>query len=639
MLLRRTQSLRRPIQRCISTRPSGNGVSEPRQYVSLYNYATLEESELPKLRRRLLGGWKALGVTGRIYLSPEGINGQLVLPQNNASALAISFPHIFTSKNIFYGHLLPALEESEVDHLPFSQLTVKIRKQLVHDGFEGGALDLQESGYSLPPELWHQKLLERNEMDDSSTLVLDVRNFYEHEIGRFDGATRIMVDIFRDTFDALDEILDQHEKEHDGQKPKEVMMYCTGGIRCEKVGAYLTQYKGISNVQKLHGGIVNYMRFLQEQRQAAMDARGHSDDAVEEEFSLFKGKNFVFDQRCVGELTESEEVTDDVLGRCSQCGESCNHHINCSNVMCGGLILQCSKCASNFLGACSEACKQEFIKMNAMTMKQQKEYRKQQATRWMPPIPNALSKHVSKRSRARNLHARHFTISRSLNKSIDDTELQNRYVYDQSSALTDDELLRKLREETTRTWPKAEQLVDEMQGKLLSFLVQTTQAQRVLEIGCFTGYSALCLANGLAFDGSLVTCDIDAATMQFAQTFFDQSLRASQITAVNQDGLEYLSSLPDQHQFDFIFVDANKRKYRAYYDFILEHNLLHPSGLLVFDNTLFRGRVAAFAGGLSSNKERIARSLAEFNSYVTQDPRTSQVVMPLWDGLTLVRLR
>ncbi|ETK84020.1 hypothetical protein L915_10958, partial [Phytophthora nicotianae] len=88
MLLRRTQSLRRPIQRCISTRPSGNGVSEPRQYVSLYNYATLEESELPKLRRRLLGGWKALGVTGRIYLSPEGINGQLVLPQNNASALA-----------------------------------------------------------------------------------------------------------------------------------------------------------------------------------------------------------------------------------------------------------------------------------------------------------------------------------------------------------------------------------------------------------------------------------------------------------------------------------------------------------------------------------------------------------------------
>ncbi|KAG3113968.1 hypothetical protein PI125_g6844, partial [Phytophthora idaei] len=358
-----------------------------------------------------------------------------------------------------------------------------------------------------------------------------------------------------------------------------------------------------------------------------------------EEISLFKGKNFVFDQRCVGELTEAEEVTDDVLGQCSQCGEPSNHHTNCNNVMCGGLILQCPSCANGFLGACSDGCKQEFIKMNAMTMKQQKEYREQQATRWMPPIPNALSKHVSKRSRAslsRNLHTRHFTISRTLNKSIDDTELQNKYVYDQSSVLTDDELLQNLREETARTWPKAEQLIDEMQGKFLSFLVETTRAQRVLEIGCFTGYSALCLADGLASDGSLVTCDIDAATMEFAQSFFDQSSHASQITTVNRDGLEYLSSIRDCQQFDFIFVDANKRKYRTYYDFILEQNLLHPSGLLVFDNTLFRGRVAAYAGGLSSSKERIARSLAEFNSYVARDPRTSQVVTPLWDGLTLV---
>ncbi|KAG3183867.1 hypothetical protein PC129_g25323, partial [Phytophthora cactorum] len=192
-----------------------------------------------------------------------------------------------------------------------------------------GPLDLQEAGNSLPPDQWHQKLKERNELDDSNTLVLDVRNFYEHEIGRFDGATRIMVDTFRDTFEALDEILVKHEKEHDGQKPKEVMMYCTGGIRCEKVGAYLTQYKGISNVQKLHGGIVNYMRFLKDQRQAAVEARARSDDAVVEEISLFKGKNFVFDQRCVGELTEAEEVTDDVLGQCSQCGEPCNHHTNC----------------------------------------------------------------------------------------------------------------------------------------------------------------------------------------------------------------------------------------------------------------------------------------------------------------------
>ncbi|GMF24772.1 unnamed protein product [Phytophthora lilii] len=214
-----------------------------------------------------------------------------------------------------------------------------------------------------------------------------------------------MVDTFRDTFDALDEILEKHEKEHDGQKPKEVMMYCTGGIRCEKVGAYLTQYKGISNVQKLHGGIVNYMRFLKEQRAAAATgAAARSDSGSDahasmensetgsvEEISLFKGKNFVFDQRCVGELTESEEVTDDVLGRCFQCGEPCNHHTNCSNLMCHGLILQCLKCATSMLGACSEGCKQEFIKMESMTPEEQRNYRKEHALKWKPKNPNSAS--------------------------------------------------------------------------------------------------------------------------------------------------------------------------------------------------------------------------------------------------------
>ncbi|OWZ14820.1 hypothetical protein PHMEG_00011634, partial [Phytophthora megakarya] len=260
------------------------------------------------------------------------------------------------------------------------------------DGFQRGSLNLQESGNSLPPEQWHHKLKTRNETDDSDTLVLDVRNFYEHEIGRFDGATRIMVDTFRDTFDALDEILEHHEKKHDGQKPKEVMMYCTGGIRCEKVGAYLTQYKGISSVQKLHGGIVNYMRFLKEQREAALDARSSCEvESTEDEVSLFKGKNFVFDQRCVGELTESEEVTGDVLGQCFRCGDPCNHHTNCTNLMCHGLILQCFKCARRMLGTCSDACKQEFIKMESMTPDEQRTHRKANALKWKPKNPNSAS--------------------------------------------------------------------------------------------------------------------------------------------------------------------------------------------------------------------------------------------------------
>ncbi|CAI5733695.1 unnamed protein product [Hyaloperonospora brassicae] len=280
-------------------------------------------------------------------------------------------------------------------------------------------------------------------------------------------------------------------------------------------------------------------------------------------------------------------------------------------------------------------------------MQQRTQYWQPRASEWTMATRRATPTYVSKRlhtsSLARELSTRCFSTSRAVRKHIDASELQQTYAYDQSSGLNDDALLSDLRAETMRDRPKAEQLIDEMQGKFLSFLVQTTKAQRVLEIGCFTGYSALCLASGLAADGVLTTCDVDAACMQFAQRFFNKSPRAAQITAVHQDGLEFLHSITrsacaDQQPFDVIFVDANKRKYRAYYDFILEHHLLHASGLLVFDNTLFRGRVAVCASGEEGRKERIARSLADFNSHVLRDPRTAQVVLPLWDGLTLIRL-
>ncbi|RMX66050.1 hypothetical protein DD238_003954 [Peronospora effusa] len=418
MLLRCLEPLYRPFRRWALIQ---SDCLESRRYVSLYNYVAFDESELPKLRRRLPSDWKALGVSRRVDLSSEKINGQVELPQYHVTTLSTSFPTGFIRRNMFYGHLQSC---TNADH-PFFKSTVKLRKQVVHDSFQGEELSLQNSDRSLP----------------------------------------------------------------------------------------------------------------------------------------------------------------------------------------------------------------------ATTQRQQ------QATCWMPAIPNALSKYVSKRpqaSLARNSHTRHFTASKCLYKHIGNCELQTAYVYGQSSSLADEALLRDLRVETTRNWPKAEQVIDEMQGKFLSFLVQTTKAQRVLEIGCFTGYSALCIANGLAADGSLVTCDIDSAAMQFAQSFFDKSSHADQITAVNQDGLEYLKTAAlsisaKQQPFDLIFVDANKCKYRAYYDFILEHKVLHPSGLLVFDNTLFHGRVAACAHGLASSKERIAHSLTDFNHYVAQDVRTTQVIVPLWDGLTLIQ--
>ncbi|CAI5733692.1 unnamed protein product [Hyaloperonospora brassicae] len=383
------------------------GISQPasrRQYISLYNYTPLHKDELPQLRQELMSHWGALGALGRVYIAEEGVNGQLVVPEAVVSAFEQSFPRLLRHAKLFHGHLFDQHERSSDATLcraksaePFKKLDVRVRDQILHDGFERGALHLQDAGHELSPEQWHRKLQTRNNERDSQVLVLDVRNFYEHEIGRFDGATRVMVDTFRDTFDALDEILEDHERKHDGQKPTEVMAYCTGGIRCEKVAAYLTQYKGISNVQKLRGGIVNYMRFVTEQRQhmrsrSTADNRGSTSDdgRMEEEVSLFKGKNFVFDQRCVSDSSASEQVTDDVLGRCFQCGEPCNRHTNCSNTMCHGLILQCPTCARSMSKACSEACRREAVKMMAMTPDEQRKYRKANALKWKPKNPNSV---------------------------------------------------------------------------------------------------------------------------------------------------------------------------------------------------------------------------------------------------------
>ncbi|KAF1320453.1 hypothetical protein FI667_g12324, partial [Globisporangium splendens] len=636
-----------------------------RQYVSLYHYTPLPQDELPRLRRRMLAVWRQMDVRGRIYVSQEGVNAQVTMPQMRVAAFADSFPDVFTQKNMFFGALIPATDSKtdgnaggkEVpelqadDHItePFEKLHVRIRDQIVRDGFEKGHLDLQDSGNALPPKEWHQRLKAHNADKDDSTLVLDVRNFYEHEIGRFDGATRIMVDTFRDTFDAVDEILAHHEAQHDGEKPKEVMMYCTGGIRCEKVGAYLAQYKGIANVHKLHGGIVNYMRFLQESEKEG----GDKGEAVE---SLFKGRNFVFDQRCVTNGVDAVDVTPDVLGECFQCGEPCNQHTNCRNLMCGGLILQCAKCAANYHGTCSDACKEELVKMNTLkTPAALKAHRKQHAERWKPAIPNALPKyrqHIKIRPVSSSIQhgtssfCTHAGKDITRDMAVDEKAQLNEYVNRMSTGHGDEQLLAELREMTVRDLPKAIQLIDEPQGKLLSFLVQLTRAKRVLEIGCFTGYSAICLANGLTKDGMLTTCDIDVDTMRVAETYFARSTRASQIQSVLSDGMAYLEVLGerreneadgDETKFDVIFVDANKRQYLAYYEAILEKQLLHPNGLLIFDNTLFRGRVLACDLGTGSKKERIAQGLANFNAHVTSDSRTVQVLLPLWDGLTIMR--
>lgn len=372
-----TSTFQRHVRHCNSHATDKNSL----QYISMYNYTPIDEAKLPIVRKSLHDRWSELNVLGRVYLAQEGINAQVILPTKHIDAFATSFPTLFQPSMLNYGanYTIGSSQDAQNKSLAlFKSLDIRIRHQIVADGFNKGQLNLQESGQSLSPQQWHQKLIDREQQENpGETLVLDVRNHYEHEIGRFEGATRIMVDTFRDTFDAVDEILDDYKTNH-GSPPSHVMMYCTGGIRCEKVGAYLKQYQGIDHIDKLQGGIVHYQRFI----------KNHPSPIN----SLFKGKNFVFDQRCVTEdSTGDQTLTDDVLGKCFQCGAPCNVHINCHNLMCHGLILQCAQCNDQWLGTCSEACRDQVVIMDKMTIEEQRLYRKKHAEEWKSKIPNAMS--------------------------------------------------------------------------------------------------------------------------------------------------------------------------------------------------------------------------------------------------------
>jgi UPF0176 protein len=154
-----------------------------------------------------------------------------------------------------------------------------------------------------------------------------MRNHYESEIGHFEGAITPDVDTFRDSLPLIEEDLLSHKKE------KNIVMYCTGGIRCEKASAYF-KYKGFENVYQLEGGIIEYTRQVKTQ---GLDNK-------------FRGKNFVFDQR------RAEKISDVVVAVCHQCGTTCDTHVNCANEACHLLFIQCPTCAEAHNNCCSDAC-------------------------------------------------------------------------------------------------------------------------------------------------------------------------------------------------------------------------------------------------------------------------------------------
>lgn len=225
---------------------------------------------------------------------------------------------------------------------PFRNLLLKVRQKIVADGLNR-ALNWESAGYDMPPLEWHEKLKEAreargNEGDEKDApvpLIFDCRNTYETEVGIFEGAEPLATENFRDSWDVF------HEKLKDKPKDTPIMTYCTGGIRCVKVGAYLTQEMGFTNVSRLAGGIIAYDRTL-------------NDQAPEEE-PMFKGTNYVFDGR-VG-----RQITKDALGMCITCGENTHLLSNCKNIECHRRMVQCETCNHSYTGRCSVACKETEV--------------------------------------------------------------------------------------------------------------------------------------------------------------------------------------------------------------------------------------------------------------------------------------
>ncbi|WP_435135466.1 rhodanese-related sulfurtransferase [Formosa sp. A9] len=283
--------------------------------LSFYQYAKIENPT--EFRNQLFVVWNKLDVLGRIYVAHEGINGQLSLPADRFNAFKTHLDTIPFLKDI---RLNIAVEQ---DNMSFLKLKVKVRDKIVADGLNDDTFDVTNKGVHVGAQQFNELI------EDENTILVDMRNHYESEIGHFKNAITPDVDTFRESLPIIEDDLKEFKEN------KNLVMYCTGGIRCEKASAYF-KHKGFKNVFQLEGGIIEYTRQVNESQ---LDNK-------------FIGKNFVFDER------RSERISDDVIARCHQCGAPADTHVNCANDACHLLFIQCDACKEEMDGCCSSNCKE-----------------------------------------------------------------------------------------------------------------------------------------------------------------------------------------------------------------------------------------------------------------------------------------
>jgi predicted sulfurtransferase/predicted O-methyltransferase YrrM len=636
--------------------PPNGGISDP-------------ESTSDQLKRL----WRPFRALGRVYVANEGINAQMSVPTN----VLTNFLKCCTLSQDEGGelsHVLGGYMENgiNIDPIPvemgefranpaFKNLHIRVRSQIVADGL-AKKLDWQSAGYDMPPLEWHQKLKEAREAQEKGVkngrqlpIVLDCRNDYETQVGRFLLSEPLDTVNFRDSWNVLKERL------RDVPKDAPIMTYCTGGIRCVKVNAYLTQEMGMTNVSRLAGGIISYDRTLNEQAPA--------------EESMFKGVNYVFDGRM------GRRITDDQLGTCYTCGRKTHLLSNCKNESCHRRMVQCEYCSDSFFGACSEGCKGRVVNAG------------------MVPKRKFETSYVEeKREESGD----------ELYASLDE--------YSSGHSTPSPPLFREIELNTAALLPSGAHMVSgSMQGALLKTLASQTSG-RILEIGTFTGYATACFLEGASIAGNMagrkvsgsredgpfvLSLERDRRALAIASehikvmselglgddaaqearklsygpiadfeddsiSFTYKKIAGCELLRVN-DALATVEEMADSESilspFDIAFVDADKNRLMEYVDALVRNDrLLKKGGLIIVDNVLWKGLVlnassdgdsrdsieqtsliTSYKEKESLKKSRRARKLAmamhQFNFEVVRDERVEVLMMPIRDGLSLIRKR
>ena len=302
---------------------------DKRLTLSFYKYVVIKNPKL--FRDYLFLNWQSLDVLGRIYVSIEGINAQLSVPSIKLNEFKSQLDKISFLKNI---RLNIAIES---DDFSFLKLKIKVKSKIVSDGLNDNLFDTTDPGKHLDAKKFNLML------NNKETVCIDMRNHYESEIGHFKNAILPNVDTFKESLHFVEKRYSKYKKN------KNIVLYCTGGIRCEKASAFL-KHKGYNNVFQLEGGIIEYTNQVKK-------------EGIENKFI---GKNFVFDQR------KAERISKHIISKCHQCGEKSDSHTNCANEACHLLFIQCERCEKKMKNCCSNEC----IKIISLSDQERKELRK-----------------------------------------------------------------------------------------------------------------------------------------------------------------------------------------------------------------------------------------------------------------------